>query len=277
MSLLLSIPGLLNAQNWCPAGATWTYTLSNSWTIEGFARFTYAGDTTINGDTCQFILAHYQGYDHALAQPFFYEGAPLFTKVSGGLVSIRTTTGFDTLYNFNAVPGDHWRVTMDDGSEGAAVVQITDTGTVQVDGMALRFVSTGTDTMMERLGGLNTFMLPWVGAMLDAAHGSLRCYADTELNYFAPTWPFGCESLLGVSAIDGSAPVSLFPNPGTDHFILSLEPGVHAISLFDMAGREVLTARVNAANVRIETSQLPAGLYAIKLDEARRPLRWLKL
>ena len=50
ISLFLSFsfcPGF--AQFWCPPGATWTYTHSNCWTHEGFARYSYVGDTLIAG------------------------------------------------------------------------------------------------------------------------------------------------------------------------------------------------------------------------------------
>lgn len=70
-----------NAQSWCPPGATWTYTHSNNWTHEGYARYQYIGDTVIDGNNAQIISMHAAGYDFSMQANFSWDQGPYFTTV----------------------------------------------------------------------------------------------------------------------------------------------------------------------------------------------------
>lgn len=263
------LPLLAAAQSWCPPGATWTYTYSNGWTNEGYARFTYVGDTVIGVDTCQLIDAFGEGWYFPFDTTFHYDLGPVVTKLSDDLVSILTTAGFDTLYWFGAAPGDHWEMTMEDGSAGFGSIMITDTGSTVLQGVPLRFLVAGTDTIAERLGSFHQFMLPWVAFVIDMPGGPLRCYVDADIDYHAPWWSFGCESWMGIGDEENASLKGAFPNHGTTHFTLDLPPGPHTITLFDATGRMVLQQRTTDTRPVIDTEALPAGLYRITVRDAR--------
>jgi len=66
-----------------------------------------------------------------------------------------------------------------------------------------------------------------------------------------------------------STSVSLFPSPFADHLnvrVESIPPTGADLTVFDMLGRVVLRRPVSAAEVRIDTTDLPAGLYVVVLS-----------
>lgn len=259
--LLLTL--FIRAQIWCPPGAEWTYTFTNGWTVDGFARFTYAGDTTIGSIPSQVLSMHAEG--DLFGSPFSEDYGPYYTALDGDLVSIWTTTGFDTLYYFGALPGDHWQLTSEDGTPSMIPVTVSDTGTMVIDGLPLRYLTTASDTIVERLGSLHGFMLPWVSFTLDAPGGPLRCYEDIGMAYNAFWWNYGCGSLTGLHGSESGTVSVIFPNPGTDHLMLSLPPGRNDILLSDAMGRIVLRSSLSDQQVRVDTSDLGRGVYTYRL------------
>jgi hypothetical protein len=259
----------------------WTYTHSNNWTHEGYARYQYIGDTVIAGNNAQIISMHAEGYDFSMQTNFSWDQGPYFTTVDGGLVSLWTGSAFDTLYNFSASIGDQWLMNVPDGSTPFVVVSVTDTGTTDIDGVPLRYIVTelngsGSDTIMERLGSLSHQLVPWSMSITDQMDGPLRCYSDGEIDQRQSWWAYGCESVLGADELSLAAGPFLFPNPGTDHFALSLPPGLHSVTLFDATGRMLLQQHTPDARATINTASLPSGIYLVKVDEGIQPLRWVK-
>lgn len=273
-ALLLSFAAA--AQNWCPSGATWTHTYTDGWIFNGYARFDYAGDTLIDGESCQRIDQYSEVWHSILDAPIAsYETAALITKVDGDLVSILTETGFDTLYWFGANPGDHWYVAMPYAMEPLMRFDITDTGTVVIDGLPLRYVAAGPDTMVERLGSLSNFMLPWNAALIDHGTGKLRCYTDEAIDFHAPWWPLGCASWMGVNTTTGGPGMSLSPNPGRDQLVVQLPPGTQAIQVRDALGRMVFLTEVTGSRIEVDTGTWPQGLYMVQVD-GQPAQRWVK-
>jgi hypothetical protein len=276
-ALLLSIPGFLCAQVWCPPGATWTYTYTDGWMYDGMARYQYVGDTVMAGGAAQIITRHTEGHSWPLDTVLVGDGAEFFTRVVGSRVDLWTGAAFDTLYDFAAVPGDQWLMNTPDGIDPFITIIVQDTGHTSIDGLNLRYlVTTSSDTIIERLGSLPYHFVPWALAVLDAADGPLRCYADADINYHRPSWSFGCESIAGLPEIK-DAEIGLFPNPGTGECTMTMRPGLHEIRLCDAAGRLLLRQRANGERTTLITKGLPAGMYLIHVDDAAVPVRWVKL
>ncbi len=263
--LALCLTTAISAQSWCPPGATWTYTYGNGWTIDGLARFTYMQDTLIDGHTAQRIAFHIEGT--SAGSPVSLEFPPVHTTVDGDLVSILTATGFDTLYWFGALPGDHWGITMPDGMASYGEVLVTDTGTRVIDGVPLRYLVTDTDTITQRLGASFAFMLPWVQYILDEPGGPLRCYGDGQIDHHAAWWSLPCDFLLGVNDA-GADPGGLPTVVSADGQLLVSTPFPGMLSITDATGRVVLRTTVAAGEVSMDASTWKVGIYHAFLQGA---------
>ncbi len=274
--ILLCSAGWVNAQSWCAPGATWTYTNTNNWTFDGIARYAYVGDTIMAGGSAQIITLHSEGHFWPLDTIIVSDGQRFFTRIEGDRIDLWTGAEFDTLYDFAASPGDHWFVNAPDGVEPFLVMTVQDTGHVLIDGAQLRYLTTTDgDTVVERLGSLYYHFVPWSQLVLDASDGPLRCYNDVEIDYFSPTWWFGCASITGMDA-STNRPTMALPNPGTNQLTLSLPAGAHRFALLDTLGHTVLEQRGNGERITIDTSALPMGLYLVRVDQATSVVRWIK-
>ena len=278
--LTLALHSLLAfAQSWCPPGATWTYGLQTSWGV-GYFELSYAGDTLLGGSIGKKInnRQHYYSYagDSIVDGAAFYYTA---TRYEAGIVWWwrPDEATWDTLYWFDAVPGDGWRPpNADIVCPAFDRIEVIDTGEVIIQGATLRYLDvrqageydTVYSRITERLGWeweMNIWP-PCLSTVADQALG-LRCYSDEEISWSNPTWNFGCGSLVGVGERTGTDRMFPFPNPGTTYFSLTLPPGPHTITLFDATGRMVMQQRTPDARPVIATEALPAGLYRIAVRD----------
>jgi hypothetical protein len=282
LSIILSVTMALPviSQIWCPAGTTWTYTYSNSWTTEGYARFMYTGDTVIDGFTSQRIDSFLEYDYYPFDTTYAFQDGPYYTSVNGGLVSIWDGVAFDTLYDFSAVPGDHWLAAMPDGGESWVYSVVADTGTLAIDGLSLRFLTLQNgDTIAERLGQFNDYFLPWVGMVQDDAGGPLRCYSDVDLDHTQWWWNFGCASWLGLDAPRVHAGITLSPNPGNERFMIKGLGAASVVRILDAIGRVCIQQRCSTPNSMVSTATLPSGVYTVQAfgpDGSECNARWVK-
>lgn len=269
-----------SAQVWCPPGATWSYTYSNGWSHEGYARFTYTGDVVLNDTLAQRITIHEEGMDWPNNTTFSWEDS-VFTAVHGDLVSIWTGARFDTLYYFGALPGDHWQRTVLNDMESMQLEVVQDTGSTVIDGIPLRYLAMEDgDTLMERLGSLTGFMLPWTALMMDAPGGSLRCYADGDIDFKASWWAYGCASWAGLEELNSAVTFSLSPNPGNGTAHLAW-PAFREFDLEvrDALGRIVHRERIVVGSSNVELPYVKAGVYDLLVtarDGTRASAKWIK-
>ena len=150
---------------------------------------------------------------------------------------------------------------------------VLDTSTVVIDGTPLRqlLIQRGNwdwmppDTLRERIGFSFSYLNGWSWFLTDQPWTGLRCYQDAQIGYSAPGVP-DCGFTLSVDGAAMRASATVFPNPGTTYFTLSLPPGPHTITLFDATGRMVFTQRTTEERPVIGTEKLPAGLYRITMQ-----------
>lgn len=128
--------------------------------------------------------------------------------------------------------------------------------------------------MYERIGGQFLYLNGWSWFITDQPWNGLLCYRDDEIT-FEPSGPEACGYTLSI-APTARSPMPIRPNPGTDHFCLSLAPGAHTVVLCDAVGRMVLNARGLGPVVDVSTAHLPNGFYLIRVDGNTGPIRWLK-
>lgn len=282
LHLFLLAASLAQAQSWCPPGARWNFAIQ-AFAVDGHVVRTYLGDTVIDGLSAQRIHEAGVVIDY-LANDTFAIDEMVYTAVQDSVVFTRVSwngqPAWDTLYRFDAVIGDRWfppgadSVCMN-GTEG--MLEVLDTGTVVVDGLSLRqwtisYIDAsgqpiwGAFPMVERLGTYGGIgLLP--GSCIIVEYGeSLRCYDDSQIEYRAPGWTFGCGSVTALPET-ATGDLTVFPNPGRERFSMHLPGGPHTITLFDVTGRMVLQQRTSEARPVIGTEALPAGLYRIAVRD----------
>ncbi|HRN38760.1 MAG TPA: hypothetical protein PLL18_17755, partial [Flavobacteriales bacterium] len=169
---------MVQAQQWCPPGAEWRYTAAFCMGgCNGYVRLASAEDTMIQGQPCTRIerTRTYTAYfDPTILTDTL---SNLYTYSASGIVWMLDPelNAFDTLYDFNALPGDSWQlIHLPEYSAGSDFLTVLDTGHISIDGQALRWLSveyhfqgaTGNDppyldTLMERVGSNTFYMLPY--------------------------------------------------------------------------------------------------------------------
>lgn len=269
--LAVIISSVCAAQAWCPPGATWTYSISDDAPItwHGFLVMTYSRDTIWGGHPGQVFSSHaVMELDELGSTSVSDVDVSMITWVEGDLVHAPTT--WDTLYDFVAVPGDFWY-----GSTYARLncpgdpLTVVDSGHVVIEGLSLRYVDVdngvnGQHRIMERIG-YDLWMTPQLNCVPPSAIATLRCYHDDEIDYVAPGWSGPCEGVVGVIEQTIAGPHGVFPNPGSDHVVVSYPIGTATIGLFDATGREVLHAPVLSNRARIDISGIASGLFVYRL------------
>lgn len=191
---------------------------------------------------------------------------------------------WDTLYWFNAEPGDKWSPGWEkhypwlESCLDSAYLQVVDTGTMVVDGLPLRTLKVervaGSDvdhtfTIMERVGNTNEFFFPDPppNCFMNEALNLFICYGDDQIRYPPSTQP--CGLTMEVTEVGNHVAESwnVFPVPFRDHLNVQAaypQPG-STVSLLDMTGRVLLHAPFNGSVLELDASGLPAGVYLLRL------------
>lgn len=303
MKILITLVGLmpllLFSQNWFPNEAVWHYPYS-SFGNPGVVRISVESDTVLNGTACKKLKKHVSGYSYLTNSYFMGDIEPSYLYENDGFIWAfdEVATAFDTLYNMNAVPGDRWqlaRLPYMNVCDSSSFLQVTDTGTTMLDGVSLRYlvvdyhfqsgmlpVPVFSDTIIERLGSLNVYLLPHdaCNAQLDApVGGGLNCYQDIEINYTVPS-PYGCASLVSVYDMNDEQVSLMFPNPGTGLVNISLPENVpHDLAIYDTRGGLVHALSLNSGTQQVDLRALSNGLYTVLLRSKAGPFhvfRWVK-
>lgn len=285
---------LSQAQDWAPLGTTWHYPwLINSGPLyppdSGYYRFESLLDTVISGQATRKVDAQVPT-----------NVGPFYTHDVDGVVFIYvpSTELFDTLFNFNAVPGDRWSyVPMPSplACTDESWVQVVDTGRTVVDGLSLRWLAVDNhnvledfeyvvpDTIIERLGPKNSFLLPHEQcntAVSPGVIGVLLCYEDVDIDYIRPGI-VDCTLGMAVSNLSNDGGPGIFPNPGDQAFELILQPGTSGmITVHDARGSLVLGPVLGYQGTRLNATSWPTGLYTVRLTPGvglPSARRWMKL
>ena len=276
----------LNAQSWCPENATWWHAYQDMVGTVGYARTDYTGDTLIDGMNCHRLVSSIRAW--SIPEEYLYVSAPWtrHTSVQGDVVLLQDYNNtFDTLYNFAAVPGEHWFVPF----ANAVRYLVTDTGSTTIDGIGLRWLSVDVlmsleggewtyaqDTLLERVGFLHQFIDPSNSLSIEPDITQLRCYQDDELAFSSGISPT-CEHTLGVGRIDTRAILlQVFPNPAQRELRVELPHTLDRDRLgymvVDALGRtaQVGLFKVDPSVVRMDVSGLSSGSYYMFLTDNER-------
>lgn len=285
--LLLVLPFVavpqLRAQVWCPPGATWYYTDSSYVSgTPGYRILEYVQDTVINGQPAQQMSNTWYRLIAGILDPL--SSFKFHTYQDGGVVYCKTELSgpWDTLYVFDAVPGDHWHFAHFSDSDPCDRVTVTDTGHVMIAGYSLRYVdyehdSSGvvvTRRITERFGDSYSFW-PQPQCGMNEVKRGLRCYMDNELGLVSTGLVPACDFTNSVQEMNASTAWRVLPNPGRDGFRLQAPPGLHKLVIHDAEGRVAMEGTTSQGNWW-DASKLAPGIYLVRMPEAGIEMRWIK-
>lgn len=296
--LLFAMPLLVTAQNWCPPGATWNHDeLSIGFT--GHRHRVYEGDTIVLGQNAQRIRTTGIRVDLLLQDTVWIDQVQHTSLLSNVLmVPAWSPNGvaWDTLLRFDAVPGDRWYPPgygeACAGLEPFGQYQVLDTSHAVVDGVSLRRweygilgpngeIIAGNGFYYERVGFTSDFVpYPYCGTIIDVGE-MLKCYRDADLTFLGPWTAPGteCDFILGAATTASVQLVAVAPNPGREQITLTLPSSPHLVEVLDALGHLVAMRTQVAGMTTIGTTQLPSGVYLIRVEGAngaRTSLRWVK-
>jgi hypothetical protein len=273
------------AQSWAPPEAIWSYNYLGLGG-EGYVQITYVKDTVLDAVNCKRLNKRLFQKNAFTGTVQSYNIGSIFTYENNGIVYIRYNGVFDTLYHFNAVPGETWNVpgtSPVNTCNAVTKIEVLDTATVLINNVPLRRLIVHyqyqnnpsayfKDTLIERIGSLRQYMVPWdicLGMVDGNEGGALRCYTDNVVGEFKHNFYSDCSEIIGMYENISAQEVIVSPNPVSGMlqiiFIRASIEGLH-ISLSDAAGKELREIKTHNTNISIDFSEYPSGIYFLKIS-----------
>ncbi|MEI6021196.1 MAG: T9SS type A sorting domain-containing protein [Bacteroidota bacterium] len=275
----------LKSQSWCPQGAVWYF---NHWDIlhgNGYLKWTYQGSNIlIDGKNCDaFAIERY-----TQSGPVSVSG--YFTYFNNNVVYYVPTVGSikDTLFDFNAKPGDIWRMARTTIAECAnGKVIVLDTGTNIIQGIKLRWLKVNyvsskknlIDVIYERFGALSVYPYNWFNVCPSGTDGeyggSLRCYSDNQIFNYVNDPSKACDEYNGVGIntnINEARHLKAYPNPTINFLNINFQNSSaienYEIKLIDVLGvSQILNLNKSKeiGEIRLDLRALQNGIYFLQV------------
>lgn len=200
------------SQSWAKPGARWHFSFMQLMAY-GYIIIDYTGDTTVQGYDCSILTKTRFAYVYPGFLDTAVIGKAYLYEYNNVVYCYRPQLNiFDTLYNFNAMPGDSWKVHSDYSIQPDSGYVYVDSISVEVlnsDTLRCLFVSPvagscmgwypGTK-IMERIGSVNGYMFPeYIDCVMDASEGgALRCYSDSAFPLVTFDYLHDCDYITSV-------------------------------------------------------------------------------
>lgn len=300
--LYIHLASNVNAQSWCPPGATWYYKEYNGVTAtDGIIKFQYVRDTLINSITAKLITGTFSGKKTG-AYPYpsatIYNYASYITYEANKVVYLHSNGNFDTVVNYNATIGDKWRCLSKNNACGLRRhLTVTDTGHVLVNGLFLKtLVMTDTNKTFATPKTHTALALERVYNFTGtyAEDVLFRIYCDayetggvdhsliTFLCYFDDTFlPYSNSSracnITGQGSISQSvSELFVHPNPVNNHLRLLIPELMNTsfdITLTNNLGQKInvdLPKFISREEMEINLSNIASGIYFIQIFDQNK-------
>jgi hypothetical protein len=279
----------VKAQMWCPPGATWHYN-KIIFGGNGYTRVTYAGTVTVNAKVCQQLNGFTEYYDPTSipSQVTSFTLIPYYTHFSNNVVFLKDawSNAFDTLYDFNAIPGSKWLLPERYSNMffnfqcNKSRLTVLDTGHKTIQNINLKWLkvqitldnSSQNDTIYERFGFLNNYFLQYdncTGLDYYVEGGSLRCYSDAQIFNYKKVI-VACNDISNPNSLNenslSSSLLKIYPNPSNGNFTVELDKPCK-VSIYNTLGDLVYDHEFSkAGNFQVNLSDLAKGIYTIKAE-----------
>lgn len=286
ISFLIMLSTASFAQNWYPAGATWTFDDQYlvSYSAHGYVKYSVGNDTIINDTVAKLININAVAYNGNESV-----GNPLIVHESNSRVYHWTGERFKLMYDFNLNAGDTLKteILYADFCDSVSPIIIDSVSSVNINGINLKvqyitytpynwefYVEARTERIVERVGSERYFIYsPNCDFSCFSGHTDLRCYNDEDISYRNEWWDYffhdvECDSVINADVqevLDNK--FTIFPNPADD-FVTISDDGQYGrtfyAELYNSLG-EKLYATTAECSASFNMENYPAGLYVIKV------------
>ncbi|GIV28810.1 MAG: hypothetical protein KatS3mg027_2624 [Bacteroidia bacterium] len=302
--LILSLLGSMaaTAQTWCPPGAEWYYGFQQVFS-DGYYRFYYDGDTTINSIICKKIKIE-KTERNIFTWPTYYTNIidEFYTYADTNKVYIYRYNNFYPMFDFSAtlndtilIVGDNFYFDNDTGlpcdSLGNAIIDSI--GTTLINSNQLRYYYSSpiqgsswsiNGKIIEKIGPVDAYFfankIDTCGIMLDwePINASLRCYYDDSLGlYKVPSLNnLPCDYKLTIKEHVKQASFKIYPNPANNKLFIEQQVGYNPlkfIKIYNSTGQEIYQTLFSSDNISsIDVSKWTNGIYLLYVIDSNNIL-----
>lgn len=253
----------------------WYYELINDSGDITYQYLSHQGDTTIQHKKVKIIVKTNTLYDkESIEQTEEY----IYVEDNKVYWWNQTIEEFTVLYDFGAQVGDYWEIK---AGHNSIVVHVDMVGQAEYDGIVYKTLQISDyddmfgGTIVCTVGHLTSF---FPEKMLDnkgnCEVNGLRCHwNDGELLFKVGN--VDCDYIfvnhhLGVDETDFENGFIIYPNPSHGIIYLETFPETsqnHEYRIINILGETVLSGKISAYNQMIDVSNLPNGIYFMKIRE----------
>ncbi|MBC8320590.1 MAG: T9SS type A sorting domain-containing protein [Bacteroidetes bacterium] len=282
------------AQIWSPSGAEWYYDYINAW-ITGYVKITYIGDTVISDNSnpsqthnCRILSKTFYSFNHLNYLLDTTELGYEYTYSNNDTVFLFRNGNFYVLYDFSANINDTWIIpqTYEAFCDTIGTIRVTSVGDTLINGEELRFINVEPEDqsewviqglIIEKLGPINHYMLPEQNCIADLFEGGpLRCYNDDNFEFTTGVSSY-CDFIVSLQESNNDS-LNVYPNPADGQITLSYSyVGQYILELKNLIGTTFWKYTGNNKKLRIETKNIPTGIYIITLSNKKSNIYFSKL
>jgi hypothetical protein len=263
------------AQNWLNLDAEWNYTFNN---MQDFVhqRLFYEKDTVVEFQECQKISV--QNILFSCHDTVNLQAKSLYTFARNDTVWFYYKDAFRPVYFFNAQLGDtlEFYNPLDSDVCDSITYQVVDSvGTIQVNDETLRFYRVEiteesflirTLFVVEKIGAIDNYLLPYFDCFIDGAQHILKCYNDEILGLYQVDSQISCNCVATSISVKNDALLRIYPNPAKDYFAIENLKEETNISVYNLQGQIMKEIHLKDSNI-IHVGDLPRGVYVLKASD----------
>lgn len=272
--ILVLVSVQVYAQSWCPTGSTWHYSYSSMFE-SGFVRLEYNGDSLVDGVIAQKINRQRHTFNHLNNSYHIHDLELELTYENEGVVFIRFSNEWDTLYNFNAAVGDYWYMsTPEEWNDINVKLNVVAEGSILLNDEYRNYkvlegetdYGVASDTIVEGIGSINGYLHQFdsfIGMIDGNSAGPFRCYSNSNFQTYHYSQDVPCDFIVGIIENDAASNFALYPNPTKDVVNISCDDSFQSMELFNAFGQLLLKS---SAQSFLDLRDYERGIYYLRIS-----------